>query len=42
MDTLAEVFSRKFSKILRGNCPEVFCKKVVLRKFVIFTGKHMC
>ena len=22
--------------------PEVFCKKVVLRNFTKFTGKHMC
>ena len=23
-------------------CPEVFCKKGVLRNFVEFTGKHLC
>ena len=26
----------------RNSCPEVFCKKGVLRNFVKFTGKHLC
>ena len=26
----------------RGSRPEVFCKKVVLREFTKFTGKHLC
>ena len=26
----------------RTNCPEVFCKKVVLRKIAKFTAKHLC
>ena len=27
---------------LRSKGPEVFCKKVVLKKFTKFTGKHLC
>ena len=26
----------------RSSCPEVFCKKDVLRNFAKFTGKHLC
>ena len=26
----------------RSSCPEVFCKKGVLRNFAKFTGKHLC
>ena len=26
----------------RNSCPEVFCKKGVLRNFAKFTGKHLC
>ena len=26
----------------RRSCPEVFCKKGVLRNFVKFTGKYLC
>ena len=26
----------------RSSCPEVFCKKGVLRNFAKFTGKHQC
>ena len=26
----------------RSNRPEVFCKKVVLKNFTKFTGKHLC
>ena len=28
--------------ILRSSCPEVFCKKDVLRNFAKFKGKHLC
>ena len=28
--------------LLRSSRPEVFCKKVVLRNFAKFTGKHLC
>ena len=28
--------------IRRSSLPEVFCRKVVLRNFVKFTGKHLC
>ena len=27
--------------ILKSSCPEVFCKKDVLRYFTKFTGKHL-
>ena len=27
---------------VRSSCPEVFCKKDVLRNIVKFTGKHLC
>ena len=26
----------------RSSCPDVFCKKGVLRNFTKFTGKHLC
>ena len=26
----------------RSSCPEVFCKKGVLKNFAKFTGKHLC
>ena len=26
----------------RNSCPEMFCKKGVLRNFAKFTGKHLC
>ena len=26
----------------KSSCPEVFCKKGVLRNFAKFTGKHLC
>ena len=28
--------------INRSSCPEVFCKKGVLRNFAKFTGEHLC
>ena len=28
--------------LFRSGCPEVFCKKGVLRNFAKFTGKHLC
>ena len=30
------------SWIGRNSRPEMFCKKVILRNFVKFTGKHLC
>ena len=30
------------NKIYKSSCPEVFCKKGVLRNFTKFTGKHLC
>ena len=27
---------------MRSNCPEVFCKKGVLKNFTKLTGKHLC
>ena len=30
------------SKKVRSSCPEVLCKKGVLRNFVKFTGKYLC
>ena len=33
----------KLSNILdRSSCPEVLCKKGVIRNFATFTGKHLC
>ena len=29
-------------RFYRSSCPEVFCKKGVLRNFAKFTGKHLC
>ena len=26
----------------RSSCPEVFCKKGVLKNFAKFSGKHLC
>ena len=31
---------RKFFLCYRSSCPEVFCKKGVLKNFAKFTGKH--
>ena len=28
--------------VYRSSCPEVFCKKGVLRNFTKFTGKDLC
>ena len=28
--------------IFRSSCPEVFCRKGVLKNFTKFTGKHLC
>ena len=30
------------NEINRSCCPEVFCKKGILRNFAKFTGKHLC
>ena len=27
---------------MQSSCPEVFCKKGVLKDFPRFTGKHLC
>ena len=32
----------KLNKVYRSSRPEVFCKKVVIRNFAKFTGKHLC
>ena len=29
------------AKWVTQNCPEMFCEKVVLKNFAIFTGKHL-
>ena len=31
-----------FSQLFRVRCPEVFCRKVYLKIFAKFTGKHLC
>ena len=31
-----------FRDMYRNSHPKVFCKKVVLRNFTKFTGKHLC
>ena len=41
------LFGSEFSKVIffrtfRSSHPKVFCKKVVLRNFTKFTGKHLC
>ena len=28
--------------LFRSSCPDLFCKKVVLKNFTKFTGKHLC
>ena len=35
---------KKFCELIlcRSSCPEVFCKKSVLRNFAKFIGKHLC
>ena len=38
--TVANYFSCRF--LFRSSCPEVFCKKGVLKYFAKFTGKHLC
>ena len=43
----SRVFSATDAKSLRigrarSSCPEVFCKKGVLKNLVKFTGKHLC
>ena len=30
------------SSLYRSSCPEVFCKKGILRNFAKFTGKQLC
>ena len=35
-------FKKYHSKIYRNNCPEVFRKEDVLKKFANFPGKHLC
>ena len=41
-------YMRKYSKLIhrksnyRSSCPEVFCKKGVIRNFAKFPGKHLC
>ena len=32
----------KYLLIFRRSCPDVFCKKGVLRNFTKFIGKHLC
>ena len=40
--TNKDVWLEKRTAIGRSSRPEVFCKKVVLRNFAKFTGKHLC
>ena len=41
---MKEKISAKNSILMidRSSCPEVFCKKGILRNFAKFTGKHLC
>ena len=39
---LIDLFILRYYIRLRSSCPEVFCKKGVLRNFVKLTGKHLC
>ena len=34
--------SSSWQMFFRGSCPEMFCKKAVLRDFPKFTRKHLC
>ena len=44
----SNAYMRKYSKLInrksnyRSSCPEVFCKKGVIRNFAKFPGKHLC
>ena len=41
-DNLTYSYSISRALEYESSCPEVFYKKVVLRKFAKFTGKHLC
>ena len=36
------IFPQKLSTKVRSSCPNVFSKKVILKNFAKFTGKHLC
>ena len=38
----AEVLQNGVYQSFKSSCPEVFCKKGVLKNFAKFTGKHLC
>ena len=40
--TLPDIHDKAILPKCRSSCPEVFCKKGVLRNFGKFTGKHQC
>ena len=40
--TLPDIHDKAILPKCRSSCPEVFCKKGVLRNFGKFTGKHLC
>ena len=41
-DCVLCIFPQKLSTKVRSSCPNVFSKKVILKNFAKFTGKHLC